>query len=92
MRAGSPACCDRSRSAPIGSIERRSNADAMRELGRRGIVRNELAESLGRAVGFRNVLVHQYMTVDDDIVLRSFGDVARLHEFVREVSAWLTEA
>ena len=69
-----------------------TNADAVRELGRRGIVSTELADSLGRAVGFRNVLVHQYTTVDDDIVLGSFDDVARLHDFVREVSVWLTES
>jgi uncharacterized protein YutE (UPF0331/DUF86 family) len=69
-----------------------TNADAVRELGRRGIVSTELADSLGRAVGFRNVLVHQYTTVDDGIVLASFEDVVRLHDFVREVSTWMTES
>lgn len=35
-----------------------SNADALRLLGGRGVIDADLAQSLGRAVGFRNVLVH----------------------------------
>ena len=66
-----------------------SNADAIRLLGERGVIPAELAASLARAVGFRNVLVHQYTAVDDVIVVAS---LARLHEFddfVAHVSAWV---
>lgn len=68
-----------------------TNADAIRRLGRHGVIDTELAASLARAVGFRNVLVHGYVDVDDDIVLASFADVADLHRFVAEVSAWLLD-
>lgn len=68
-----------------------TNADAIRLLGRRGVITTDLAESLGRAVGFRNVLVHQYTEVDDSIVIASLDDVTQLHDFVRQVSAWLLD-
>ncbi|MFP5487325.1 MAG: type VII toxin-antitoxin system HepT family RNase toxin [Acidimicrobiia bacterium] len=66
-----------------------TNADAIRRLGEHGVVGDDLAASLACAVGFRNVLVHGYVDVDDDVVLDSFDDVADLHRFVREVSTWL---
>lgn len=67
-----------------------SNAAALRELGRRQLIDADLAESLGRAVGFRNVLVHQYTTVDDEIVLASLAQLGELHRFVEQVSRWMT--
>lgn len=68
-----------------------TNAGAIQLLGARGVIGDELATNLGRAVGFRNVLVHQYTDVDDEIVLASLRDVGQLHEFVRAVSAWLLD-
>jgi uncharacterized protein YutE (UPF0331/DUF86 family) len=67
-----------------------TNAAAVRELARRGVIDEALGDSLGRAVGFRNVLVHQYVAVDDDIVLSSLDDIHQLHDFVRQVSHWMT--
>lgn len=67
-----------------------TNAAAVRELGRRDVIDPSLAESLGRAVGFRNVLVHQYATVDDGIVRASLSQVGELHQFVEQVSRWMT--
>jgi len=68
-----------------------TNARAILLLGARGVIGDELATNLGRAVGFRNVLVHQYTDVDDEIVLASLRDVGQLHEFVQAVSAWLLD-
>lgn len=68
-----------------------SNADALRRLGEHRVIDAGLAESLARAVGFRNVLVHGYIDVDDGIVLSSFADVAQLHRFVGDVSSWLLD-
>jgi uncharacterized protein YutE (UPF0331/DUF86 family) len=67
-----------------------TNAAAVRELGRRAVLDAQLADSLGRAVGFRNVLVHQYTTVDDEIVISSLDDLGQLHEFIEQVSRWMT--
>lgn len=66
-----------------------SNADAIRELGTRGVIAPELAASLARAVGFRNVLVHQYTTVDDTIVLAALDRLDEFDAFVAQVSSWM---
>lgn len=67
-----------------------TNGDAIRALASHDMIDRELAESLARAVGFRNVLVHQYAAVDDEIVIASLDDVVRLHEFVQQISRWMT--
>lgn len=67
-----------------------SNAGAMRLLGREGVLPGPLAESMGRAVGFRNVLVHGYVDVDDEVVVGYLGRVGDLEAFVRAVAAWVS--
>lgn len=68
-----------------------SNAAAIRLLGGSvGIIEPDLTERLALAVGFRNVLVHQYATVDDRIVLESVGRLVDFDSFVTAVSAWMT--
>lgn len=59
-----------------------TNADAMRELARHGLLEPELAEDLARAVGFRNVLVHRYAEVDDRVVVDHLRRLDRLDGFV----------
>jgi uncharacterized protein YutE (UPF0331/DUF86 family) len=68
-----------------------SNADAIRMLGERGVIPAELAASLARAVGFRNVLVHQYTAVDDAVVIAALDRLHEFDAFVTEVSAWVLE-
>lgn len=68
-----------------------SNAASVRLLGRHGVVEADLADRLGSAVGFRNLLVHQYHEVDDDLVVAHLDDVGDLSQFVREASAWLAD-
>jgi uncharacterized protein YutE (UPF0331/DUF86 family) len=45
-------------------------ADAFAKLARRELIEHSLAERLQRAVGFRNVLAHEYTAVDWKIVMR----------------------
>lgn len=66
-----------------------TNADAIRRLGHHGVIDPELAEPLARAVGFRNVLVHQYTRVDDDLVVDALERLDEFDSFVRQVSSWL---
>ena len=66
-----------------------SNADAMRVLARHGVVGAEVAEVLARAVGFRNVLVHGYAEVDDDLVVAQLDHVGALDAFVAAVCRWM---
>ena len=63
----------------------RDNGDAMLVLGRHGVLEPDLAERMRAAVGFRNVLVHQYGDVDDDIVQDRLGDLGDLDAFASRV-------
>lgn len=68
------------------------NGHAMRLLGERDVLDAPLAARLSRAVGFRNLLVHEYAAVDDDLVVERLADLHDLRSFVRSVGAWLVEA
>lgn len=63
----------------------RDNAEAMLVLGRHGVLEPDLAERMRAAVGFRNVLVHQYGDVDDEIVQDRLGDLGDLDAFASRV-------
>jgi uncharacterized protein YutE (UPF0331/DUF86 family) len=60
----------------------------LRVLGAHRVLPVELAARLARAVGFRNVLVHEYVDVDDDVVLARLRDPSDLAAFVAAVTAW----
>ncbi|MGH8672768.1 MAG: type VII toxin-antitoxin system HepT family RNase toxin [Burkholderiales bacterium] len=64
------------------SIEKASDAfDVLAEL---GLIQNELAGRMVRAVGFRNVSVHRYIDTDWTIVMQIVeSGVADLKEFAR---------
>ena len=66
-----------------------SNADTFRLLAEHGVLAPELAHRLGRAVRFRNVLVHQYAVVDDERVVAFLDELGDLRAFVERVSAWV---
>ena len=65
------------------------NGDAIRLLGFHGVLPVDLADRLRRAVGFRNVLVHDYVDVDDGIVLERLANLADLDDFVAVVATWV---
>jgi uncharacterized protein YutE (UPF0331/DUF86 family) len=66
-----------------------TNAAAVRLLGTHAVLDVALAERVALAVGFRNVLVHQYAQVDDGIVLAASARLVEFEEFVTQVSSWL---
>lgn len=66
-----------------------TNADAMGILGSRGVMDQQLAGRLRQAVGFRNVLVHEYVDVDDAVVLSRLQDLGDLRDFARSVTDWM---
>ena len=45
-----------------------------------------------KAVGFRNVLVHDYIEVDDEIVVGRLKGLSDLDEFVNQVTAYVASA
>ncbi len=67
----------------------RDNGDAVALLGTHGVLPVDLATRMRRAVGFRNVLVHDYITVDDEVVLARLADPSDLGAFVAAVTDWL---
>ncbi|MGH3866874.1 MAG: type VII toxin-antitoxin system HepT family RNase toxin [Pseudonocardiaceae bacterium] len=67
----------------------RDNGDAIRLLGAHGVLSADLADRLRRVVGFRNVLVHDYVEVDDGIVLERLANLADLEDFVAVVATWV---
>lgn len=66
-----------------------SNADAFGLLGRAGLLDVELATSLAGAARFRNVLVHDYVEVDDAIVVTNLQRLDNLRRFVSVMSRLL---
>lgn len=66
-----------------------TNGDAVRALGRQGVLSGELAERIAAAVGFRNLLVHQYADVDDERALGHLHELDDLRDFVATVTRWL---
>ncbi|CAN5180317.1 hypothetical protein BH20ACT5_BH20ACT5_06280 [soil metagenome] len=68
-----------------------SNADAIRLLSTEGILEPEVAATVARAVGFRNVLVHQYAEVDDSIVVANLDLLGDLDDFVTQLARWAAE-
>lgn len=67
------------------------SADAVRILARRGVLNDVLAERLAQATGFRNVLVHGYVDVDDTVVIESLDDLDELQDFIEQVRSWAAE-
>ncbi|WP_298805171.1 type VII toxin-antitoxin system HepT family RNase toxin [uncultured Pseudokineococcus sp.] len=68
------------------------NGDAVQLLGAHDVLPMAMADAVRRAVGFRNVLVHDYADVDDGVVVARLADLSDLRRFVRELAAWLQRA
>jgi len=66
------------------------NGDAVRLLGDHGVCTPQLARSVRQAVGFRNVLVHEYIKVNDDVVIDRLKALGDLEDFVSQVAAFVT--
>ncbi|HET8642319.1 MAG TPA: DUF86 domain-containing protein [Pseudonocardiaceae bacterium] len=65
-----------------------SNADSVRRLAAEGVLTPELAEAVARAVGFRNILVHEYAELDNHRVVANLDRLEDLRGFVTAVARW----
>ncbi len=68
-----------------------TNADALRLLGRNGVIESKLGEAIARAMGFRNVLVHESAEVDDSVVVANPTVLADLDAFMVQLAGWAVE-
>jgi|AntAceMinimDraft_12_1070368.scaffolds.fasta_scaffold25433_2 uncharacterized protein YutE (UPF0331/DUF86 family) len=71
----------------LGAV--RDNGHSFVLLSTGGVIPLGLSEDLRRAVGFRNVLVHEYVDVDDQVVLRSLAELGDLRAFSQRIAQWL---
>lgn len=68
-----------------------SNSATFRIMGGHGVLSEDVAEAMAQASGFRNVLVHEYVAVRDDLVVAQLERRHDLQAFVAEVAAWLAD-
>jgi uncharacterized protein YutE (UPF0331/DUF86 family) len=69
-----------------------TSKEAIRILGREGIIDEETADTLVAAVGFRNVLAHEYDDVDYDEVYENLQTGLDVYDaFSRQVAQWVRE-
>jgi uncharacterized protein YutE (UPF0331/DUF86 family) len=67
-----------------------SSRAALSTLAQAGAIANDLATELQQAVGFRNIIVHQYMRIDYDLVYDMLhNDLHQFEEFLVSVSAFI---
>lgn len=66
-----------------------TNAAAVRELADAGVLDRELAVAVATAVGFRDLLVHQYADIDDARAVAHLDDLDDLRRFSEQVVLWM---
>lgn len=67
------------------------NGDAMKLLGGHHVLTAEVSDAMRKGVGFRNVLVHEYVEVSDEIVVSRLTDLRDLEQFVEQITTYLGE-
>jgi len=66
-----------------------SEEDLFDKLGKKKITTKEMLKKLKTMRGFRNILVHIYGEVDDEIVFQTLGRMEDFHQFKNEVTSFL---
>ena len=63
--------------------------DAILRMGELGVLPANFSRHLAPLAGFRNILVHEYLTVDWDEVYRALHNLEDLERFSELVRSWL---
>jgi uncharacterized protein YutE (UPF0331/DUF86 family) len=66
-----------------------TNAEAVRRLAVEGVVDDIVGNAVAKAVGFRNILVHEYADVDNRQVVQHLEHLGDLEEFAGQVATWI---
>lgn len=65
-------------------------AETIEILGKKGILDEAFAEKFTKAVGFRNILIHDYVRIDYNLVLQNLkSNLSDFHRFIKEVLEFL---
>ena len=65
------------------------NGQAMTILMKHRVIEASVEQAMRKAIGLRNVLVHEYVGVDDSIVLARIEDLSDIDAFASQVADWL---
>lgn len=68
-----------------------TNADTFRLLDRHQVIDRSLTETMVAAAGFRNLLVHRYAAIDDQLVVDHLKQLPALRRYVAEMSKLLPD-
>ena len=64
--------------------------EAIEILGERGILDKSFAEEFSKIAGFRNILIHDYVKIDYEIVLKNLkNNLSDFHRFIKEILDFL---
>lgn len=63
--------------------------DLFEKLEKEKIISKEMKEKLKSMRGFRNILVHRYAEVDDELVFENLGNANDFEEFREEIGSFL---
>jgi len=65
--------------------------DAILCMGELGVLPSDFAHRLAPLAGFRNILVHEYVTVDWNLVYQHLHELEDLEQFAHLVSDWMKQ-
>jgi uncharacterized protein YutE (UPF0331/DUF86 family) len=65
--------------------------DLFEKLGKKKIISREMKEKLKLMRGFRNILVHRYAEVDEELVFVHLQKINDFKEFRKEIASFLTK-
>lgn len=60
-------------------------ADAFAVLAEAGLLPGDLAERLSKAAGLRNIIVHEYLSIDRRLLFDSLGDLQDFRRFAERI-------
>ena len=69
-----------------------SMVESFENLNRLGIISDKICEQMKKSVGFRNIAVHEYSTINWDIVFSvSTTDLNGFRQFAKEIMIWMNK-
>ncbi len=63
--------------------------EAILRMGEIGVLPTDFAERLAPIAGFRNVLIHEYLGIDWDLVYESLHSIGQLEIFLEHINRWM---
>lgn len=64
--------------------------EAIEVLGKEGILEDSFTKEFSKAVGFRNILIHDYVKIDYQLVLENLkNNLSDFHRFIKEILQFL---